>query len=134
APASDVWPWLAQMGYRRGGLYSYDWLDQAFGYLDAPSADVILPEFQQIAPGDVIPLGNGPDWPVHTAIPNFALVLAPAAPGFAISWASILSAGGPRAARPVSRVRAASTGGSPLVMPLLKVLMEPVAFLMERRM
>ena len=31
------------MGYRRGGLYSYDWLDRLFGYLDAPSADRILP-------------------------------------------------------------------------------------------
>jgi len=23
----DIWPWLVQIGYRRGGLYSYDWLD-----------------------------------------------------------------------------------------------------------
>jgi hypothetical protein len=23
APAA-IWPWLKQMGYRRGGLYSYD--------------------------------------------------------------------------------------------------------------
>ncbi len=38
APAA-IWPWLMQMGYRRGGLYSYDWLDRLFGYLDAPSAD-----------------------------------------------------------------------------------------------
>ena len=28
APPHDVWPWLAQIGYRRGGLYSYDWLDR----------------------------------------------------------------------------------------------------------
>lgn len=26
APADFIWPWLVQMGYRRGGLYSYDWL------------------------------------------------------------------------------------------------------------
>ncbi len=38
AQPADVWPWIAQMGYRRGGLYSYDWLDRLFGYLDAPSA------------------------------------------------------------------------------------------------
>src|SRR5512132_738307 len=37
ARPAEVWPWLAQMGYRRGGLYSYDWLDRLFGYLDAPS-------------------------------------------------------------------------------------------------
>src|SRR5918995_188981 len=25
APAEDVWPWLVQLGYGRGGWYSYDW-------------------------------------------------------------------------------------------------------------
>jgi hypothetical protein len=33
------------MGYQRGGLYSYDWLDRLFGFLDRPSATRILPEF-----------------------------------------------------------------------------------------
>ena len=59
APPEDVWPWLVQMGYRRGGLYSYDWLDRLFGYLDRPSANRVLPEFQHLAVGDVIPLGRG---------------------------------------------------------------------------
>ena len=31
APPEDVWPWLVQIGYQRGGLYSYDWLDRLFG-------------------------------------------------------------------------------------------------------
>jgi hypothetical protein len=31
APPEDIWPWLVQLGYRRGGLYSYDWLDRLFG-------------------------------------------------------------------------------------------------------
>ena len=56
APAADVWPWLVQMGYRRGGLYSYDWLDRLFGFLDAPSAERILPEYQRLEVGDVIPV------------------------------------------------------------------------------
>jgi hypothetical protein len=75
APPEAIWPWLAQMGYRRGGLYSYDWLDRLFGYLDAPSATRILPEFQHLAAGDVIPLGRGPSWPVAVAEPCRALVL-----------------------------------------------------------
>jgi hypothetical protein len=54
-----IWPWLMQMGYRRGGLYSYDWLDRLFGYLDAPSADHILPEWQLLEVGDEIPIGRG---------------------------------------------------------------------------
>ena len=24
APPGDIWPWLVQIGYQRGGLYSYD--------------------------------------------------------------------------------------------------------------
>jgi len=60
APTADIWPWLVQMGYRRGGLYSYDWLDRLFGFLDAPSAEHVLPEFQRLEVGDVIPVSRGP--------------------------------------------------------------------------
>lgn len=75
APPEDIWPWLVQIGYQRGGLYSYDWLDRLFGYLDRPSATRILPEFQRLAAGDTIPLGRGPNWPVADVEPNRALVL-----------------------------------------------------------
>jgi hypothetical protein len=71
----DIWPWLVQIGYQRGGLYSYDWLDRLFGYLDRPSATRILPEFQHLAVGDTIPLGRGPSWPVAAVESNRALVL-----------------------------------------------------------
>jgi hypothetical protein len=70
-----IWPWLVQIGYQRGGLYSYDWLDRLFGYLDRPSATRILPEFQHLAVGDHIPLGRGPSWPIAVLAPNRALVL-----------------------------------------------------------
>src|SRR5579863_5222681 len=56
ARPEHIWPWLVQMGYQRGGLYSYDWLDRLFGILDRPSADRIIPEFQHLQVGDVIPL------------------------------------------------------------------------------
>jgi hypothetical protein len=75
APPEHIWPWLVQMGYQRGGLYSYDWLDRLFGYLDRPSATRILPEFQHLAVGDAIPLGWGPSWPVAAIEPDHALVL-----------------------------------------------------------
>src|SRR5678815_5975709 len=54
AAPEHIWPWLVQIGYQRGGLYSYDWLDRLFGYLDRPSATRILPEFQQLAVGDTV--------------------------------------------------------------------------------
>jgi len=63
ARPEDIWPWLVQMGYQRGGLYSYDWLDRLFGFLDRPSTARILPEFQHLAVGDEIPLGRAQDGP-----------------------------------------------------------------------
>ena len=63
ARPGQIWPWLAQMGAGRGGLYSYDWLDRLFGYTGASSSDDILPEFQDLAVGDVIPLGRRPVGP-----------------------------------------------------------------------
>ena len=86
APPDAIWPWLVQIGHRRGGLYSYDWLDRLFGYLDRPSADRILPEFQQLAPGDVIPLGRGQGFPVAAVEPQRALVLAGTQEGFEWVW------------------------------------------------
>jgi hypothetical protein len=75
ATPEHIWPWLVQIGYQRGGLYSYDWLDRLFGYLDRPSVTRILPEFQNLAVGDTIPMGQGPSWPVAAVEPGRALVL-----------------------------------------------------------
>ena len=50
APPEAVWPWLVQMGWGRGGWYSYDKMD-----MDRPSADEILEEFQDLAEGDLVP-------------------------------------------------------------------------------
>jgi proline iminopeptidase len=51
APPSRVWPWLVQMGYGRGGWYSWDHLDN-WGQSSAKS---LRPEWQQIAVGDRLP-------------------------------------------------------------------------------
>jgi len=60
APPSAVWPWIAQMGPApRGGAYTYDWIENRFG-LNMHSADRVLPEFQHLAPGDTIGVGNNP--------------------------------------------------------------------------
>ena len=56
APASAVWPWLAQMGPSpRGGAYTYDWIENLLG-LDMHSADRVLPEYQHPEVGDTIGL------------------------------------------------------------------------------
>lgn len=59
APASAVWPWLAQMGPApRGGVYTYDWIENLLG-LKMHSADTVLPQFQHPEVGDTI--GFGPN-------------------------------------------------------------------------
>jgi hypothetical protein len=53
----DVWPWLIQMGWHRGGWYTYRWVDRLLFPANAPSTDRILPEFQDLSVGDRIPDG-----------------------------------------------------------------------------
>jgi hypothetical protein len=132
ARPEDVWPWLVQMGYRRGGLYSYDWLDRLFGYLDRPSADRILPEFQDLAVGDVIPIGRGGGFPVTAIDPGRALVLSGNADNVSWLWEFGLFPIDSRRTRLVSRnrVQAPRTLASLLFMRVI----EPAAFLMTRRM
>lgn len=132
AAPDDIWPWLMQLGYRRGGLYSYDWLDRVFGYLDAPSADRILPEFQRLSAGDVIPIGRGGGFPVAAIDPPRSLVLGGTADGVAWEWQFGLYPLNESRTRLVSRnsVRAPATCGTWFFMRLV----EPAAFLMTRRM
>ena len=130
APRAAVWPWLAQMGYKRGGLYSYDWLDRLFGYLDAPSAETVLPEFQFVKAGDWIPLGRGPNWSVRIAEPERALVLEPVKGR--ITWSFYLLPLSERATLLVTRVRCAPPAS--LAERISMVIMTPAAFVMTRRM
>jgi hypothetical protein len=132
APPEDIWPWLVQIGYQRGGLYSYDWLDRLFGYLDRPSATRILPEFQHLAAGDLIPLGRGPSWPVAVIEPARALVLDMRnMGGFDWVWQFGLYPVDEQRTRLVSRscVRTQAVWAR-----LFTYVIEPAGFLMTRRM
>jgi len=58
APATAVWPWIAQIGPSpRGGAYTYDWIENLLG-LDMHSADHVLPEYQQPQAGDTLGYGK----------------------------------------------------------------------------
>jgi hypothetical protein len=132
ARPEHIWPWLVQLGYQRGGLYSYDWLDRLFGYLDRPSAVAILPQFQELAVGDEIPIGRAGGFPVTAIEPYRALVLSGTGDGFAWVWQFGLYPLDKTHTRLVSRnrVRVPPTIGSWLFMRVI----EPAAFLMTRRM
>jgi hypothetical protein len=95
APATRVWPWLVQIGQGRGGLYSYDGLENLFR-CDIHSAQEILPQFQTLSPGDLIRLGP-PGYPcfrVHQVDPPRTLVLVGADPKPPHEAASVDSPGG----------------------------------------
>jgi hypothetical protein len=135
APAAQVWPWLVQLGQGRGGLYSYDWLENLIG-CDVHSTDRILPQFQQpLRVGDrVIRMARyAPSNPVALFDPGRALVLgdikdsdAELAAGKArSSWAFILQPVDQHATRLLVRCRGSS---------LMARLQGPVQFVMQRKM
>ena len=70
APPSAVWPWLVQMGYGRAGWYSYDQIDMA-----GASVRRIMPEWQGLSRGDVVPTHPGGGFEVRTLEPERAFVL-----------------------------------------------------------
>ena len=78
ASAEEIWPWLVQMGWHRGGWYTYRWVDRLLFPANAGSADSILPEYQDLKVGDRIP--DGPPeadcfYEVKLLEPNKLLVL-----------------------------------------------------------
>jgi len=131
APPSAVWPWLVQMGSGRGGAYTYDWIENLFG-LDMHSADQILPQFQHLAVGEVLPLGpNGPGMRVEVCEPERALVFR-SLDGTWV-WAFQLrpdEAG----TRLISRNRIATPHPSWATRLVNRLVMEPGSLIMERRM
>lgn len=53
AKAEEIWPWLIQIGDKRGGWYSYD----IFNNHGLPSAKKIISKYQHIAVGDKVSRG-----------------------------------------------------------------------------
>jgi hypothetical protein len=70
APPAAVWPWLVQMGYGRGGWYSYDHVD-----MRGTSVAKILPGYEAIAVGDLIPTSPTTGFIVREVQPGRSLVL-----------------------------------------------------------
>jgi hypothetical protein len=145
APPADVWAWLVQIGQNRGGFYSYDALENLVG-CHIRSTDQIRPELQELHAGDLILLApaEAPCYRVAATEPAHALVLAgadpktravrpgPAGPDdVASTWQWVLvPADGGRATRLVARQRY----DYPRRQSVLWHLIEPVDFVMERRM
>jgi hypothetical protein len=150
ASAADIWPWLVQMGQGRGGLYSYDWLENLVG-CDIHSVDRVIPELGRLRVGDTIRLGP-PGYPfniVGSIDSGRSLVLygslAPSEPddllpsdtvereAFVSTWAFVLRPIDVGHTRLVVRFRAS---WSPSVAAFVgyRGFLEPAHFIMERKM
>jgi hypothetical protein len=145
APPAQVWPWLAQIGQGRGGFYSYDELENLVG-CHIHSAHQILADHQRLEVGDVIRLAGegGPSYRVERAEPPHLLMLvAPSANSGALeakpagsekfvgTWQwSLHPVGDGAQTRLVVRQRYRY----PRSQSILWHLVEPVGFVMERRM
>ena len=76
ATPSQIWPWLVQMGYGRGGWYTNVYVDRLVWGTDTENADEIVPEFLNLTVGDVV--SDGPDHAAYFWVrrfdPNHAIV------------------------------------------------------------
>jgi hypothetical protein len=85
APVENVWPWLVQMGYSRGGWYAWPTpVSKAYvtfmRFPRHPDATRILPRYQKLEVGDHLLEGPGcmpghGSWVVTAVEPRYSVVL-----------------------------------------------------------
>lgn len=137
APPEAIWPWLVQIGQAKGGFYSYELLENLLG-CEITNADAVVPEWQQVRPGDKVLLAANPDAPpaymVASVEPGRALVMGhhvglnpdPASP-WSDTWQFVIVPVDAQSSRLILRTRNA---------PGLSwtSILEPGVFIMEQRM
>jgi hypothetical protein len=132
APPKAVWPWLVQVGCRRGGFYSIDLLDN----LGRPSATTIIPALQQLRIGQLVPMSPADTPSDHTAlkvhsfdVEHWLLWAGPDS-----TWVWQLTPTDSGGTRLVTRIHAVYNWKHPLMALLGVILMEFGDFAMLRRM
>jgi hypothetical protein len=146
ASPDRIWPWLVQMGWGRGGWYTHRWVDRLLFPANGPAAEVILPEHQQLAPGDRI-LDGPPSTDCYFTVERLdearALVLRSRShlppqlrdrPGVALdfSWAFVLQPLG--AGRTRFRFRSRSSLRPFWLLLAYQLVLVPADFVMARSM
>jgi hypothetical protein len=133
APSTDVWPWLVQMGQGRGGLYSYERLENLVG-CEMHNADRILPEHQHLEVGDkvrLVPEGRELYFLVSAIEPGKAIILGGDDPP--TTWAFVLEPIDDNSTRLIVRWRQdyEQTVGNTIGWRLVT---DPITFVMERKL
>lgn len=144
APPFEAWQWLVQIGQDRGGMYSYDWLENLLG-LHIHSAREIRDDWQNLQVGDRITLVR-PGWlglkkgyslPVERIDQGRAIVLFQAPPEhpWEAVWSFHVVSAGPERCRLISRSREAiKPGVGPTIGRVVGQAMDPITLLMTRKM
>jgi hypothetical protein len=57
AAPEEIWPWLVQVGWHRGGWYTARWVDRLLFPANEASADHVIAALQHCEVGDFIPDG-----------------------------------------------------------------------------
>ena len=146
ATPEHIWQWLVQMGAERAGWYSYDELDNE----GVPSAEEILPEYQDLEEGDVVkalPNTEGGFKVVKIRKP-FELVYTTFTPlhfdksgerttpeepyYWRTTWAFVLSESSEDVTRLLVRARV-SYNLPDWIVPIAQLLAYPVHFIMQQR-
>jgi hypothetical protein len=130
APPGSIGPWLAQIGSGRGGLYTYDWIENLLG-LHMHSIDVVLPQFPTwVMPNSSERAGRRCEWLCANPARRWCSVRTTATG----SGRSCSSSPLRRLPGSSSRNRTRTLGASCATRPLYRYLMEPGSLVMLRKM
>jgi hypothetical protein len=124
ASLEAVFPWLLQIGYGRGGWYSYDWIDND----GKPSVERIDPALQRLAVGDRIEMLPGMGPVVCEIVPDHHIVSG----GETDSWCLLVEPTADGRTRLISRWRQDWPKSAGTYVWI--ALSDPGAFLMEQKM
>jgi hypothetical protein len=141
AKPEAVWRWVVQMGHGRGGMYSYEALENLAG-CDLHNATRIEPRWQTLFEGDLVRMGpeGYPVFQVRELVAGQSLVLQALDPQTyertQATWTFLLKpvlVNGAPGTRLIARSRLSygETLGEAITW---RVLTDPIQFIMERKM
>lgn len=148
APAASVWRWVAQIGQDKAGFYSYQWLENLAG-CEVENASLVRKDWQTVKEGDEFKLHpRGPSMTVAEVVPGTYFVVTagtePPVPGseaaehpeghVRVTWLFMVEELGPSRSRFISRYRVTYGDGVKTRLLYGPLLVEPVGFVMDRRM
>lgn len=141
APPEAVWPWIAQIGQRRGGFYTYQTLENMVGCKIRNTTE-ILTEYQQPEVGGEIYLHpTTPPLRIEIVEPPHTLVLfgspaeVAAEESWGVStWQFVIQPGASGRSRLLTRGRSDYSPGWATRLAFGRFPIEPITYVMSRKM